>query len=176
MKFNQFISDLQGWLKIHSGEMVVSLIIILVFLVTRKIIRRLVLRHARKNDFNHSRVLYMNKITGVANAALFATLLGLTWEISLSGLSFYFASIFTVVGVALFATWSILSNMTASVVLYFFFPYKIGSKIRIQDGDNSVEGVILDIKMFYIEIETEDGRMASYPNNLAIQKASFRPK
>jgi hypothetical protein len=30
--------------------------------------------------------------------------------------------------------------------------------------------------MFYIEIELEDGQIASYPNNLAIQKPSLQKK
>lgn len=173
MNINQISTDIQQWVYAHSGELIISFIVLVLYMVSRKIIKRLVNKHATKNGFDKSRVLYITKITGAANTTVFAVLLGLTWEISLSGLSFYFASIFTVVGVALFAHWSILSNLTASVILYFFFPYKIGSKIRIQDGDNSVEGLILDIKMFYLHIEMEDGRKATYPNNLALQKASF---
>lgn len=176
MKFNEFIEPLKGWVNDHGIELVVSLVVIVLFLISRKVIRRLVLRHAQKNNFEKSRVLYVSKITGFVNVLIFSMFLGITWEVSLSGLSFYFASIFTVVGVALFAHWSILSNVTASVILYFFFPYKIGSKIRIQDGENSVEGLVIDIKMFYMDIELEDGRRASYPNNLAIQKASISLK
>ena len=176
MKFNEFIEPLKGWVNDHGIELVVSLVVIVLFLISRKVIRRLVLRHAQKNNFEKSRVLYVSKITGFVNVLIFSMFLGITWEVSLSGLSFYFASIFTVVGVALFAHWSILSNVTASVILYFFFPYKIGSKIRIQDGENSVEGLVIDIKMFYMDIELEDSRRASYPNNLAIQKASISLK
>lgn len=167
---------MEWWITFHGLELIISLIVIILFLISRQVIKRLVLRHAQKNKFEKSRVLYVNKITGFANTFVFTMLMGITWQVSLAGLSFYFASIFTVVGVALFAHWSILSNLTASVILYFFFPYKIGSRIRIQDGDNSVEGLILDIKMFYIDIEMDDGRRASYPNNLAIQKASFSLK
>ena len=173
MKFNEFIEPLKGWMNDHGVELIISLAVIILFLISRNVVKRLVLRHAQKNNFEKSRVLYVRKITGFINVLIFAMFLGLTWQVSLSGLSLYLASIFTVVGVALFAHWSILSNVTASVILYFFFPYKIGSKIRIQDGENSVEGMIVDIKMFYMDIELEDGRRASYPNNLAIQKASM---
>lgn len=176
MDIEQIIVDLEKWFADHMVTLLISLGIVILYLISRKVIRTLVIRHGEKHDFDKSRMLYIKKITGLANTLLFGALLGVTWEISLSGLSFYFASIFTVVGVALFAHWSILSNLTASVVLFFFFPYKIGSHIRIQDGDNSVEGLIVDIKMFYIHVELEDGRMAAYPNNLAIQKPSLQGK
>lgn len=173
MDLNDLMLQLQNWFDTHIIELAVSAGIVLLYLVTRRLILGLINRHAAKNSFDKSRTLYVKKMTSIVNIIVFAALLGFTWEVSLSGLSFYFASIFTVVGVALFANWSILSNMTASVILFFFFPYRIGSRIRIQDGDNSIEGLILDITMFYIEIETETSDIVSFPNNLAMQKASI---
>lgn len=173
MNYKHLFSDVELWFNTHLIELVISLFIFLLFLISRRVIKKMVRKQAEKFNFDKSRTLYINKITGMLNFIAFAVFLGFTWELSLSGLGVYFASIFTVVGVGLFANWSMLSNMTASVILFFFFPYKIGSKIRIQDGDNSVEGLILDIKIFYIEIETEDGRVVSYPNNIAIQKPFY---
>ncbi len=176
MDYQQILMDIQLWFSTHVLSLLISLGIIILYLISRRVIKSLVKRHGVNHSFDKSRMLYISKITGLANSIVFGVLLGFIWEISLSGLSLYFASIFTVVGVGLFAHWSILSNLTASVILFFFFPYRIGSHIKIQDGENSIEGLILDIKMFYIEIELEDGRIASYPNNLAIQKASIQKK
>lgn len=170
MNYVDVVASIELWFTNHLNEFFVSVIIAILYLISRKVVKRLVTRHARLREFDKSRMLYVGKITGIVNFIFWAALLGFIWEISLSGLSFYFASIFTVVGVALFANWSILSNMTASVILFFFFPHRIGQTIRIQDGDNSIEGVILDITMFYLEIETTDGKIVSYPNNLAMQK------
>lgn len=177
MNYKDILSDIQGWFGGHLVELIISLAIIVLYLISRQVIKRLVRKQSEKFNFDKARTLYINKITGMVNLIAFVVILGFTWELSLAGLGVYFASIFTVVGVGLFANWSMLSNMTASVILFFFFPYKVGSKIRIQDGDNSVEGLILDIKVFYIEIETEDGRIVSYPNNIAIQKPFYhRPE
>ena len=176
MGYKNILSNLDNWFNHNHTTLAISVGIIILYLLTRNIIRRLIRRHGEKHKFDKSRMLYIKKVTGLASFIVFGTLLGFTWEISLSGLSLYFASIFTVVGVALFAHWSILSNLTASVILFFFFPYRVGTNIRIQDGDNSVEGLIIDITMFYIEIELEDGRIASYPNNLAIQKPSMQKR
>ncbi|MEM9856034.1 MAG: mechanosensitive ion channel family protein [Bacteroidota bacterium] len=157
---------------IIQWSLTVGLLFILV--IVRSIVLRMVKKHGIKNEVDKSRSVYIKKLVNVTLVVLFATLIGSVWEISVKGLSVYFASIFTVVGVALFATWSVLSNMTASLVLFFFFPYRIGDKIKIMDGDNSVEGEISDISLFYVEIKGENNRIYTYPNNLAIQKAISR--
>jgi MscS family membrane protein len=95
------------------------------------------------------------------------------WNVSFKGV---FASFFAVAGIALFASWSILSNITASVILFFNFPFKIGSRIRIMDLDDSVEGVVKDITFFAILIEIDNGGLVSFPNNMAIQKAIVHVK
>ncbi len=151
-------------------QYLVTLVLIVAFLITRSLVMRLVKRHAQKYLINKSRELYIRKLISVAVVLVFATVIGMVWELSLKGLSIYFASIFTVVGVGLFASWSILSNLTASVILFFFFPHKIGEKVKIIDGENSVEGKIVDISLFYMKIETAEKEIYSYPNNLAIQK------
>ena len=173
MDYKDFITNIQTWLNHHLAEIIVSVAVIILFFISEKVVRRIIRRHGEKNQMDKTRILYVKKTVGMANYLVCAIILGFTWGISLSGLSFYFASIFTVVGVALFAHWSILSNLTASVILFFFFPYKIGSSIRIQDGDNSIEGVVVDIKMFFMEIQTSEGHIVSYPNNLAMQKPFF---
>jgi len=94
----------------------------------------------------------------------------ITWDINFQVLRQYFLGFLTVVGVAIFASWSILSNLTASVILFFYYTYKVGAIIRIVDGSNSVTGRILEVTLFYIKLETKNKNIVSYPNNQAIQK------
>jgi small-conductance mechanosensitive channel len=77
---------------------------------------------------------------------------------------------FAVVGVAAFAQWSILSNVTAGIVLFFSYPFKIGDKIRIHDKDFPIEAEIEDIKAFYILLKSNEGELITFPNNLLMQK------
>ena len=108
MNTDEFFVGIKGWFVGHSLELFISLVILVIYFISRGIILRLITRHAQKNKLDESRMLYVKKITGLINLIVFIALFGLIWQISLSGLSFYFASIFTVVGVALFANWSIL--------------------------------------------------------------------
>ncbi|MEQ9424588.1 MAG: mechanosensitive ion channel [Cyclobacteriaceae bacterium] len=151
-------------------QIAISIGIAVLYLITRRITRRLIIRHGMKHDHEETRVLYVRKLTGYLIALIFLVFIAIVWEISLRGLSIYFASFFTIAGIGLFAQWSILSNVTSSVILFFYFPFKIGSTVRIIDGDNSVEGKVTDITIFSIKIKTSENKIVSYPNNLAIQK------
>ena len=151
-------------------EIGLTFLIILIFFITRKILTNLIRKHAVKNDLSKSRLAYIIKLSNFGLSLTFITIIALVWEVSFSGLSIYFASFFAVAGVAFFASWSILSNITAYAIIFFYFPFKIGSEIRIIDGDNSVEGKVVDITFFFIILKIDTGDNVTYPNNLAIQK------
>jgi MscS family membrane protein len=148
-------------------EFVASAAAVVFFIVLRGITKSIILKQERKHDLDRSRSVYINKFFNFSWLVLLLVVFGFIWNVSFKGL---FASFFAIAGVALFANWSILSNATASVILFFNFPFKIGSRIKILDKDDSVEGVVKDITFFAILIETENGHIASYPNNVAIQK------
>jgi small-conductance mechanosensitive channel len=82
-----------------------------------------------------------------------------------------FSSVFAVVGIALFAIWSILSNITSGVIMFFSFPYKVGDKIMIHDTDFPTEAIIEDIGAFQLHLRLDNGNLVTYPNNLMLQKA-----
>jgi small-conductance mechanosensitive channel len=56
------------------------------------------------------------------------------------------------------------------MIIFFSYQFRIADKIRILDGDNSVTGQVKDMNMFTVIIETKEGHVVSYPNNLILQK------
>ena len=99
------------------------------------------------------------------------------WSVNYKDLGVLLSSVFAVIGVALFAQWSILSNITAGVIIFFSFPFKIGNTIRILDKEltdtNSTEidsFVIEDIRAFHLHLRRSNGEILTYPNNLVLQK------
>jgi MscS family membrane protein len=151
-------------------QVLLTIALIVIHTIVKSLFRRAVKKHAFKNDFHYSREIYIRKLINISLMLLLVTIIGAIWEISFQGLSFYFASIFTIIGVALFANWSILSNLTASVIIFFFLPYRVGDTIRVVDGDQSEKGIIRDIGLFQVILLTEDGRRIAYFNNLFLQK------
>ncbi|QEY18984.1 small-conductance mechanosensitive channel [Cellvibrio sp. KY-GH-1] len=91
-----------------------------------------------------------------------------------SEISVFLSSIFAVVGIAMFAQWSILSNVTASMIIFFGFPYKVGDRIKVLDKDDDMRGVIVEITLFHVILKREDGNLITYPNTLILQKAVLK--
>lgn len=154
----------------NSNQIIVSALLIL-FLVTWKFaLKKSTHRIAKIAEFNIGRTQLMFKYINVIIfiIALFSLLY--TWGVDLKDLNLFFSSVFAVIGIALFAIWSVLSNITSGVIMFFSFPFKIGDKIKIHDKEFPIVGIIEDIKAFQMHIRNDDGELITYPNNLILQK------
>jgi len=149
---------------------------VILFLTGKKVIKRTVNNRAHKNKFDPRRITYTIKFFNIILSVIILTLVSMIWGITFEGISIYFASIFTVIGVDCFVQWSILSNITAGAILFFNYTYKMGNKMKVIDGDNSVSGKIIDIHPFQFRIQIESGQIVSYPNNLIIQRPTIQLK
>lgn len=111
----------------------------------------------------------------VNSSAVLVSLLSLAaiWGFE-QNLVVFASSIFALVGVALFASWSMLSNVTAAVILFSSAPFRLGDRIRLLDGDNTVTGTVRHMGLIYIELQDSDGHLFLLPNNLLLQKTTIR--
>lgn len=142
----------------------------LAYLLAASLISATVLKYGTKQKFLEQRIAYITKLLKIILLSVLLVALAVIWGIDFKGIFILASSLFAVVGISLFASWSILSNFTSGIILLFSFPHKIGDRIRVIDGDNSVEGKIIDMTIFSIQIEDEKRHIISYPNNLAMQK------
>ncbi len=93
------------------------------------------------------------------------------WGLEQDEIAVFASTIITALGIAFFAQWSILSNITAGVLLFFYHPIKIGDYVKVIDKDNPIEGEVTDLTYFFIYFKTTDGDVVTMPNNLILQKA-----
>jgi len=154
--------DLYNW--ILSGIAVAG------YILVANLISSILADLGKRKKAAPKRAKYISKVFNFLLAIL--TLFGLfiIWGYDYHNIFVVGSSLLAIGGVALFAQWSILSNLTASIVIFFNYPSRIGDRIRILDGENSVDGVILDINMFQVLIEDDNKNVVNYPNNLLIQK------
>jgi small-conductance mechanosensitive channel len=156
-------------LLLQDAMIYTGIILLVGFLIHRTVIWS-ALKLSKTVQRSKLRKQYLNRYIGyiIWSMVVIATIL--VWGVDRDGFWVALGSTFAVVGVALFANWSILSNVTASFILYFSFPYKIGDRVRIHDKDLPVTAVIEDIKGFYTVLRTAEGELITYPNNLLMQK------
>ncbi|WP_165023051.1 MULTISPECIES: mechanosensitive ion channel domain-containing protein [unclassified Dysgonomonas] len=134
--------------------------------VTRKLIRNFgILRLKNENRIAHIiRVIYI-----LIN---FTCIVALTiiWGVQPEHMLVALSSIFAVIGVAMFAQWSMLSNITAGIIIFFTTPFHIGDEIRILDKDSPIVATIENIQTFHTYLRTNEGELVVIPNSLFLQK------
>jgi len=148
---------------------------ILVF-VFRFIGSKTVRRIGRLSGIAEARTVLITKYVYATLTFLGIGVLTFIWGVNFQDLGLLFSSIFAVIGVALFAQWSILSNVTSGVILFFSFPFKIGDRIKILDkeiidDENENIFIIEDIRAFHVHLRRNSGELITYPNNMMLQKA-----
>jgi small-conductance mechanosensitive channel len=95
------------------------------------------------------------------------------WGFDFKGLLTLSASILAVTGVALFAGWSVLSNVTSFFILLAHNSYRRGNFIRIMDADNYIEGYISEINLFNTKLISESREVMIYPNNMLLARPTI---
>ncbi len=153
-----------------TQNIVFSLLVVFLTILLIKVSDYLINRTGERKKVIQKRIYYVSKFSHFIIYFISVIAFAVVWNVQLGGITVLASSIFAVIGVALFAQWSILSNLTSSIIIFFTFPARVGDKIKIIDGDNSITGEIIEISLFHIEILNEEGNKILYPNNLFIQK------
>lgn len=130
----------------------------------------MITRAGVRYDYQKSRVKVSKKIAGTVLFIISLTALLMIWGVDQSELIFFISSALTVMGIALFAQWSILSNITSGIIIYLNHSVKIGDTISIIDKDYDIEGRVSAIGIFFLTLKTIEGDEITIPCNLFVQK------
>ncbi len=159
------------FLEKYQTALITTGFILVFLLIIRFILTALITKISRRNGINLARIHLMNRYVSVTLFLIALLIIPFIFGTDLKDLTLIFSSIFAVIGIGLFAIWSILSNITSGVIMFFSFPYKVGDKIQIHDKDFPIEGIIEDIRAFQLHLRLNNGDLVTYPNNLMLQKA-----
>ncbi len=157
----EFLNDF----KIIGSVIVISLGILIRF-ITSKSLRKIRI----KFEFQKSRMAIIYKIITVLIYCTVVVFISFIWGVDQKELLLFISSFLTVLGIALFAQWSLLSNITAGLILYITYPVKIGDTITILEKDNNIKGEIKDIGAFFITLKTPKNELITVPNTVLLQK------
>jgi small-conductance mechanosensitive channel len=161
---------MKEYLDSHQFQWIGSLLVIVSWFMLKLIIARAIDRISLRFEVIPER---RKTIIRIINIILFSSLLVTIlafWGIESKQLLLFVTSTLTFLGVAFFAQWSILSNITSGIVLFFHHPIRMGDKIRIVDKDFFIEGKVDSISLFFMHIINEEGEKITVPNNIALQK------
>ena len=159
------------FLENFKTELIITGFVLLSLLLIRFITNFTITKIARKNDINEARIRLVRRYVTVTIFVLAIIIEAFVFGAQFKDLAVVFSSVFAILGIALFAIWSILSNVTSGLIMFFNFPYKVGDKIEIHDKDFPVTAIIEDIRAFQLHLRLDNGDLVTYPNNLMLQKA-----
>jgi small-conductance mechanosensitive channel len=105
-------------------------------------------------------------------------LVGLLILVAVWGIQFHSVIIFatttvTLLGVAFFASWSLLSNVTAYFVILAHPSFRRGNFVRVFENDNYAEGYISELTLFNTRLVTENREVIIYPNSLLLGRPAL---
>jgi len=115
----------------YQKELVSTGLTFIVLLLFRFLAKTTIKRVGRLSKIAEARTKLITKFVLFGLSFLTIGVLIFIWGVNFKEIGLLFSSVFAVIGVALFAQWSILSNITAGVILFFAFPFKIGDQIKI---------------------------------------------
>ena len=155
---------------IYTLQIIKTIILLVVFLTTKFFTKRLIKKVGLRFNYQSGRIRITNKISNALLGILVFVVLMLIWGIKQSDLVVFISTTLTILGVAFFAQWSLISNITSTLIIFFSHPIRIGDSLTIMEKDYEIEGVLNDIGIFFVTIKTKDDRKITMPSNIFLQK------
>ena len=152
-------------LLVSAGLMIVASIVI--FLVSRMFERWLTRIEARLN--------LPYETVSIASRAICGTLWVITallvlevWGVDMNGVWTLMVSVATIIGVGFLATWTLISNFTASFFITIWRPFHLGQVVEILP--DNLKGRVIDRNLMFTALREENGSVIEVPNSLFFQK------
>jgi small-conductance mechanosensitive channel len=90
------------------------------------------------------------------------------WGVGLGGIWTVLVSVATVIGVGFLATWTMVSNVTASCFIAIWKPFHLGDTVEVLP--ESLKGRVIDSNLMFVTVREDSGNLIQIPNNLFFQK------
>ena len=154
----------------YTLPIIKTIVLFIVFLITKFFTKRLIKRVGLRFNYQSGRIKITCKIANALLGILLLVFLMVIWGIKQTDLVVFLSTTLTILGVAFFAQWSLISNITSTLIIFFNHPIKIGDPLTIMEKDYEIEGVLNDIGVFFITVKTKDNKKITMPSNIFLQK------
>jgi small-conductance mechanosensitive channel len=147
-----------------------TVLVLVGLIILSLLIKGTIKRIGNRYRLQKERTRFTLKIINIGLYLAAAVTLLFIWGVDQNELILFMTSFVAILGIALFAQWSMLSNVTAGILLFVSHPANVGDTISILDKDFPLTGKIKDIGAFFVIVENEDNEVVTIPNSLLFQK------
>lgn len=155
----------------YQLQLLESIIAILVYVISFFVTRNIINKSLKKTQLERTRRKIIIKALHLIITIIFIMFLGGIWGVKQSEFVVFAGTLLTALGIAFFAQWSLLSNITSSIILFFNHPLKLGDTIKILDKDYPYEGEVVELTYFFIHLKSTTAETITIPNSLILQKS-----
>lgn len=155
----------------HGPQVLETVVCLAVFIAIRYGVRNAVRVTILRSTFKALEKKEVVRIVDLLLLLVTTVVLVAIWGVKQTEILVFATSVITVLGVAFFAEMSVLSNITAFLVIFFQHPVKIGDRIKVHDGNHELEGELVDITYFFTHIRTNAGSTVTLPNAVFLKSA-----
>jgi small-conductance mechanosensitive channel len=166
---------LAGWMRYYGipadaalGTIVILIIAIAGNIVINRALRRILLDLQPRFHLPPDVVLFFTRSVSYVLWVGTGLLILNVWGVSVAGLWTFLVSTATVIGVGFLAVWTMVSNMTASLFITIWHPFRLGETVVILP--ENLSGRVIDRNLMFTILREQEGATLQIPNNLFFQK------
>lgn len=152
-------------------QIIETLVVLIVYIIGFFVTKTFINNTLKKTQLQRARRKIIIKAIQLIITIASVILLAAIWGLKQNQIAVFASTLLTALGIGFFATWSLLSNITSSIILFFNHPLKMGDTIKIFDKDYPFEGQVTELTYFFIHLRTKEGEVITIPNSLILQKS-----
>jgi small-conductance mechanosensitive channel len=168
------MEPIAAWIAQHLNAtavlatVMVLIVAVLAILVLNRLARRWLGIAGARLNLPHLPVPAITRIIAAAVWVIAAMVILDIWGISLGGLWTLLVSVAAIIGVGFLATWAMISNVTASVLIAVLRPFRLGQTVELLP--EKLRGRVVDRDLMFTTLREDNGSVLQVPNNLFFQK------
>jgi small-conductance mechanosensitive channel len=158
-------------MKAINIQIIETAIILVSYIVLYFIVKTVVNNFLKKTRLERSRRKMAIRAVKLFTTITAIILLTGVWGFKQNEIALFASTILTALGIAFFAKWSLLSNITSSILIFFNHPVKLGDHIKVLHKDYHYEGEVIEMNYFFVHIKTIDNEIITVPNSHFFEKS-----
>ena len=149
----------------YKIQILETLLIVSIYIIVYFVFKIIINNFLKKTSLERGR-----RKMAIRTVQLFTTITAIifltgVWGFKQNDIALFASSILTALGIAFFAQWSLLSNITSSILIFFNHPVKSGSYIKVLHKDFNYEGEVIEMNYFFVHIKTKENEVVTIPNS-----------
>ena len=157
----------------YGFQLFTTLLLLGLFFLSDRFLTPFVQKRAIQGQFKDATASKAVRAVRGITAFFVLLILGFVWGVDAGSVLVFAGTTVTLLGVAFFAGWSLLSNVTAYFIILLHPDFKRGTFVRIMDADNYAEGYVSELSLFNTKLITENREVIVYPNNLILSRPAL---